>query len=354
MGPPPGMMGPPPGMMGPPPGMMGPPPGMGGPPPGMMGPPPGMMGPPPMGGMPMGMQRPGTDQVRPLQAPPYLASQTAARMDAPVEPWAGSIKLIGLIFGILLVVCFCVPWAVGGGKTIFSWTAFGHQSSFMKVSAFMLVGTGALAILLSLLPLATLGRGLGIAALGLVPILWGMFGPKITDSGGLPKWDKIVMLLATLTLVSGLLVRSQYRSSIAGRLMATIGALGVIAIYLIPSSVTHDKVLLVEAFKAFGDAEGKLLLVPILTLIPFLLALLSLLVWLPASTSAGAGVIAWFWIPLALVLGLALWAVMAHEPTDELKAGLAKLFWQPIAMMSWTAFVGYGIATAIGKNLEHS
>jgi hypothetical protein len=307
----------------------------------MMGPPPGMM--------PPGMQRPGTDQVRPLQAPPYLASQTAARMDAPVEPWAGSIKLVGLIFGLLLVVCFCVPWAVGGGKTIFAWTNFGAQTTQMKVNAFMLVGTGALAILLSLLPLATMARGLGIAALGLIPIGYGLFG-----TGKIPDWTKPVMAIAALTLVSGLLVRSQYRSSIAGRIITTIGALAVIAVYLIPSKATGDKLMLVQTFEMFGDAKGKYLLVPILTLIPFLLALVSLLVWLPASTSAGAGVIAWLWIPLALVLGVALWAVMAKEPDDELKAGLAKLLWSPIATMAWTAFVGYGIATAVGKNLEHS
>jgi hypothetical protein len=316
---------------------------MGGPPPGMMGPPPGMMGPPP------GMARPGTDQVRPLQAPPYLASQTAARMGAPVEPWAGSLKLIGIIFGALLVICFVVPWGVGGGKTVFSWTGFSHQPTEAKVMIFMIVGTGVLAILLATLPLATLGRGLGIAALGLAPILYAVFG-----TGKIPKWNVLVVLFGTLTLVSGLLIRAQYRGSIVGRLMATVGALAVIATLLIPTAASGDKVPLVTAFKGLGDAPGKYKLLSIVALLPFLLALLSLLVWLPASTSAGGTVIAWFWIPLGLVTGILTWVVTSRNPDQEIKMMLSSLFWIPIATMAWTAFVGYGIATAVGKQLEHA
>jgi hypothetical protein len=300
-------------------------------------------------GMPPGMARPGTDQVRPLQAPPYLASQTAARMGAPVEPWAGSLKLIGIIFGALLVICFVVPWGFGGGKTVFSWTGFGHQPTEAKVMIFMIVGTGVLAILLATLPLATLGRGLGIAALGLVPILYATFG-----TGKIPKWDKIVVLFATLTLVSGLLIRAQYRSSIVGRLMATVGALGILATLLIPTAASGDKLPLANAFKLLTDGEGKAKLMGIVVLLPALLALLSLLVWLPASSSGGGTVIAWFWIPLGLVTAILTFIVMSRKPEDEFKMMLGAILWAPIAAMAWTAFVGYGIATAAGKQLEHS
>jgi len=296
-----------------------------------------------MGGMP----RPGTEQVRPLQAPPYLASQTAARMDAPIEPWAGSLKLLMIIFGLVLVACFAAPHAVSP-KMIFSWTGFGDQPTKIKVANFLVVGVGFLGIVLGLLPLAVMARGLGAALLGLAPTVYGF-----VIKGKAPEWYEVVTLVGTLTLVSGLLIRSQYRSSMAGRIMTTIGAIAVLVVFLVPMKAYGDKMLLVAAFKAIGDAPGKHKLEAIVALLPFFLALVSLLVWLPAPSSAASLVFAWCWIVLPIVVSLTTMLVAGHIG-DQLKGNLKGLFWAPAEAMALTTFVGYGIATMVGKNLEHS
>ena len=48
--------------------------------------------------------------------------------------------------------------------------------------------------------------------------------------------------------------------------------------------------------------------------------------------------------------------LLAHfeEHVIPIKATLGATLWTPIATMAWTAFVVYGIATAVGKQLEHS
>ncbi len=313
--------------------MMGPPPGMGHP--GMMGPPPGMA-------QPMG--RPGTDQVRPLQAPPYLASQTAARMDAPIEPWAGSLKILMMVFGFLLILCYVMPHRVTG-ETVFSWTNIGKQPNSVRIMTSMILGTGFLAAVAALLPLVTLGRGIGAAFLGLSPVVYGLVG-----RGKVAEWHEFVLILGILTLIPGLLVRAQYRSSIAGRLMTTIGVLCVLAVHLIP---INDVVLIKGLFTQVGDAEGRFKIGAIVNLLPFFLAIVSLLVWLPSTTSAGGTVLAWIWIMLTAVTLWTMWAI-GSDPVEDLKAKMHVVLWLPIAMTAWNVFVGYGVATVVGKQLEHA
>jgi hypothetical protein len=293
------------------------------------------------------MGRPGTDQVRPLQAPPYLASQTAARMDAPIEPWAGSLKILMMVFGLLLIVGWVAPHSVAG-DTIFSWTALGKQPNAMRIENFMILGTGLLAITMALTPVEVAMRGAAAALLGLAPLIFLLVG-----KGKVAEWQTFVTFLAPLPLIGGLLVRAQYRSSIVGRLMTTIGSIGVLLLYVIPMKQYGDKMLLVEGFKAIGDAEGRFKLGAIANMLPLIMAVVSLLVWLPATTSAGATVLAWIWIVLPAILLWTIWAI-GSDPVDALKASLKGVLWMPIALIAWNTFFGYGTATLAGKQLEHA
>src|SRR5687768_16688244 len=103
----------------------------------------------------------------------------------------------------------------------------------------------------------------------------------------------LLSLIGLLTLIPGLLLRSEYRDSIMPRILVTIGALCVLVPLLIPSG---DSIPLVNMFKGIIDAEGTGKVMAIISLLPVLLALLSLLAWLPAPASGGAYVFAWLFI----------------------------------------------------------
>jgi hypothetical protein len=265
-------------------------------------------------------------------------------MHAPVEPWADSLKLLMMIFGVLLIAGFVAPWSAAD-KMIFSWSALTADGpAFMKVVPLMLVATGALALVLGLLPLATIGRGLAAALLGAAPIVY------LNVGGGGVTWQAIVGLLGTLTLVSGLLIRSEYRGAMLGRLMVTVGAICVLLPVLIP---VGGQVPLVGMFKMIGAAPGKGKVLAILPLIPVALAVASLLAWLPSPSSAGALVIAWIFILWAIIAAI-LTLVIGGNIGDVLKADLAGTLWMPLATVAWVGLTGYGIATIAGKSLEHS
>ncbi len=290
--------------------------------------------------------RPPTDQVRPLQAPPYLASETAARMDAPVDPWAGTLKLVMLIYGVVLIAAFAAPWSIGD-STQFAWKSLKDMATFQKIMTIMLVGTGTLSIVMALLPLVSIGRGIAAAVLGLAPIVY-----QVVGAPGDFHWQDLLQVVGAATLVAGLLVRAQYRSSMAGRILTTVGAICVLLPYLIPTGGA-SKPPIYFMFKAIGAAEGKAKVPAILALVPPVLAVISLIVWLPSSSSALGTPLAWIWIVWPFANSVAN-LLVAGNIGPTLKAGLAPIIWLPAAAMAWNALAGYGVATAVGKNLEHS
>jgi hypothetical protein len=305
-----------------------------------------------MGGVPQQpMGRPETEQVRPLAAPPYLASQTAARMHAPVEPWDSTLRMVMIIYGVALIAAFAAPWGVGGGKTLFAFTGLGDMPAVVKVSLILIPGTGILAVLFGALPLPAIGRGIAAALLGAIPVLYGLIAPAI--AGGKLDAMSLIEVMGTLVLVGGLIVRSQYKGSMAARIMATVGALAVLAVFVIPQAKYGDKMGIQVMFDMLSDAPGKAKVRPIMDLLPFALALFSLLVWIPGPSGAGSIIIAWLWIVLPLltaVVGL----LVGGEIGATLKAGLGHIIWVPTAAMAWIALLGYGSATVVGKQLEHA
>jgi hypothetical protein len=246
-----------------------------------------------------------------------------------------------LVFGVLLVACFVAPWRVVPGATIFSWTVLGAAEGAREmVMPVFFAATGVLAVVFGAIPLATLVRAFAAAGIGLAPVIYGAVEPPF-------QWQELLGVIGSVTLISGLLVRSQYTGAIHGRIMTTIGAVCVLLPYLIP---VGGQVPLVGAFKMLGTNQT----VPaLLMLIPALLALVSLLVWLPAPGHAGAHIIAWVlivWPLIASILGL----LSGEGIGARLKGDLVGVLYAPMAIMSWNALVGYGVASVVGKQLEHA
>ena len=285
---------------------------------------------------PGGFQRPETEMVSPLRAP-YM--QAPRRASAHGEPWSEPLKTLMLVFGVLLIACFVAPWSVLPGQTTFSWTLLGAELPVsIKIMPLLFIVTGVLSVLLGAVPLATMGRGFAAAGIGLAPILYGSVAPAF-------DWRELIGLIGAVTLISGLLVRSHYTGEMIGRLLATIGAVCVLLQVLIP---VGGAVPLVEMFKAVGHGQGA----AILSLVPVVLAILAFLVWLPPPGHAGAHILAWVMIVWPLVAALGFW-LMGPNVGDTLKVNLSGILYAPLAQMAWTALTGYGVATVVGKQLDH-
>jgi hypothetical protein len=264
-------------------------------------------------------------------------------MGAPQEPWAESLKVLMLIFGAALLACFVLPWMLAP-KVGFSWDVINASQGKAKLQPLLIAGSGLLAVVLALLPLTVLARGVAAAALGFAPVaLVALVVAKV-------EWQSLVLLASSLTLVSGLLVRSEYHSSIVPRAMVTIGVLCLFIPLLLP------KPELIELLKAVAKAPGKAKVAAILTLVPYLLALISLvLAWLPSSGSMGTHIMAWMLLVWPLVASLATNLALAGDGVSaRVKADMVGIFWSPITAIAWAVLIGYGIASTAGKSLEHN
>jgi hypothetical protein len=213
----------------------------------------------------------------------------------------------------------------------------------VKIVPILFLATGVLAVLFGGLPLGSMARGFAAAGIGLAPILFHAVVPAF-------DWRALIGLVGAVTLVSGLLVRSQHPGETIGRLLATIGAICVLLQVLIPEG---GAVPLVYLFKAIGQGSAQMTVLGIINLLPVVLALLAFLVWLPPPGQAGAHIMAWAWIALPLVSGIATW-LAGDQLGDTLKTGLAIIIYVPLAIAAWTALTGYGVATVVGKQMEHT
>jgi hypothetical protein len=165
------------------------------------------------------------------------------------------------------------------------------------------------------------------------------------------QWQELVMFLSALTLVSGLLLRHEYRGAQLGRIMATIGALCIIVVMLVPVGGGDPPIKAV--ITRLTDAPGKAKVMAIVDLLPFVLAVASLLVWIPAPSSAGAKVIAWLFILLGVIAGYSALLVRGGLG-DALKSSLNASLLSGWVAAAWAALLGYGLATVFGKNLEQA
>jgi hypothetical protein len=294
----------------------------------------------PQGIPPYGAHPPGTTAQ--VAHPPYLASQTAARMGAPQEPWADLLKALMLVFGIALVACFVLPWALAP-KVGFSWDVIQAAEGKLKLLPLLIGGTGLLALVLALLPLAVPVRGGAAAAVGFVPLALGALVI------GEFHWHSLVMLIGALTLVSGLLVRSAYHSSIVPRIMVTIGVLCLFVPMLVP------ELALIDLFKLVGAVPGKAKVGILIGLLVYVLAIVGLiLTWLPTPSAMGTHIVAWVLIVWPLITSLFVDLALAGEVGARIKSDMFGLLWSPVTEVAWAALLGYGVATLVGKSLEHN
>jgi hypothetical protein len=234
--------------------------------------------PPPMAG-------PGSSPYHPPAAPaampPYLASQTAARLGHPVDPYARGLQLVMIVFGALLLAAFVTPLTTKPG-TSFWWDLLSADGvpAKAKLVPVLMAATGLLGVILGLIPLASTGRAAAAAALGTVAILY-----PATVLNDPFTWQVLVFALGAILLPTGLLLRDAYRDAGLGRILATVGVVCVLLFYLVPIG---DKPLLMLFLDGLADAPGKGKIAPITGLVPLLLALISLVVWLPGPGAAGA------------------------------------------------------------------
>lgn len=297
--------------------------------------------PAPSGGMGIHSPQQITPQPLPTAPPPYLASQTAARAGRPIEPWKDALKIQMFIWGALSLIAFVTPLATN--PMAFNWDAILHAEGTAKLGPLLLGAIGVLAIALAVIPMAPVPRGVLAAVLGLA----GIFVPQLLK--GMPPWQELINIVGMLALVAGLLVRNEYVESLFARILVTLGVLCVLLPLVIPQ---HGDIPLVALFKALINAEGKAKVVPALDLALIVIAVMSLLAWMPGPATGGAKVFAWLLILWPTLITQVVTLLVEGHIGDSIKESPfnATMVWAPLA--AYFVLVSYGLATVFGKQLE--
>jgi hypothetical protein len=282
-----------------------------------------------------------TPQPLPTAPPPYLASQTAARAGHPIEPWKDALKIWMFIWGALTLAAFATP--LSSDPIAFNWDAILHGGGTAMLRPLVMAAVGLLSVVIAGIPMAPLARGALAAVLGLA----GLLVPTFLD--GMPPWQALIGIVAMLTLVPGLLVRNEYVESTFARLLVTIGVICTLIPVLVPE---HGDIPLVALFKALIDAPGAAKIAPALELGLIVIAVMSLLAWMPGPATGGAKVFAWLMILWPTLITQIATLVAAGHIGDRVKESpfLATMAWAPAA--AYFVLIGYGLATVIGKQLE--
>ena len=327
----PGPMGP--GPMGP--GPMGPPMGHGAMPPQPMAPQPLQPGP-----VPMHQYHP------PSQPPPFAHINTAARIGRPIEPWKDALRVMMFIFGGALLIAFAVPLTID--PLTWSWDKIINGQGTAKLPPLIMASVGLLSIAIAAIPTSPAPRGVFAAMLGLTGVLVPLFLPAT------PDWQVMAALGGLFILLPGLLLRTEYRESIAPRILITIGVLACLAMYLVPD---HGEVPLVGIFKGMIDAPGKAKIEPILHVAYITILVLTLLAWMPSPSTGGANVFMWVLVawPFLLVvvdgiLTEKIGPMISKTPGVFLTVAVAGA--GPALGAAYAVLIAYGIATLVAKKLE--
>ncbi|MEO8842836.1 MAG: hypothetical protein ABI591_13925 [Kofleriaceae bacterium] len=267
---------------------------------------------------------------------PYQAMRAGGR---PVEPWKDALPLLMIVWGIATLVAFATP--VNLSPLAFNWDIILHGEGKAKIPMLVIAAIGLLGVILGAIPMVPTPRGILATLLGL-----STFVVPIALAGELPPWQVLVPMVGVLLLLPGLLLRNEYVEALLPRVLVTLGVVGVLAPFLIPE---HGGIPLVELFKAVigGHIHGS----EIIALASIVFAAINLLVWMPGPATAGGKVFAWIWMlaPLVvIVLGLIdtghVGDIVTHTP------GALLITWVPFTTCA--VFLGYGLATVLGKQLE--
>ena len=296
-------------------------------------------------------QMPPQMRIPAAQPPPYLAAQTASRAGRPIEPWKASLRLMMFVWGVGLLAVFATPLETSP-KLVFYWTLILEGAGTARLPPLMLAAVGVLSMLVAGIPMQPAARGLLAAILGLA----GIVVPVALT--GLPAWQPLLVMIGTVVIIPSLLLRSDYRDAALPRVLVTIGALGVLLPYLVP---THGAIPLVGIFKSLVELPGAQKVAPALAFGQVVIVVMSLLAWLPSPVTGAAMLWAWLLILWSLVMKLALVlvggnlvAVVTSKPNETLVSWISG---GGIGIglglgAAYLVLVGYGVASVVGKQLE--
>jgi hypothetical protein len=279
------------------------------------------------------------------QPPPYFSSQTATRVGRPIEPWRDTLRLLMFVWGVGLLAVFATPLTTA--PLTFRWDEVLHGDGLARLPPLMFAAVGLLGMIVAAIPMPPAARGFLAAILGLA----GIAVPIALV--GVPTWQQLTPMIGALILITGLILRAAYRDSLFARLLVTLGAIGMLVLYLLPQG---GAIPLVSLFKTLIDQPGTAKILPALQLAQISIVVMSLLAWLPAPITGGA--MQWAWL-------LILWPLIEHatrlalagDPSEAIAARPNELLlpWIAggVAMGSaYLVLVGYGLASVLGKQLE--
>lgn len=280
------------------------------------------------------------------QPPPYRPS-THTRVGRPIEPWQQTLRVVMFVWGVALLAAFAAPLQLTPSIE-FAWKLVLEGEGTARLPPLMLAAVGLLSLLVAAIPMQPAARGLIAGVLGLA----GIAVPIAL--AGLPHWLTLVPMIGMVVLVPSLLVRDEYRGSIAPRLLVTAGVIAMLLPMLLPQ---NGAIPLVTVFQALIHAPGTEKAVPALGIGLVFVVFMSLLAWLPAPVTGGAKLwalllILWSLIVHATGVGLAGQVVekITAAPNATLFAWVAPS--PPLIGSAYLALVGYGLASVIGKQLE--
>jgi hypothetical protein len=147
--------------------------------------------------------------------------------------------------------------------------------------------------------------------------------------------------------VAGLLIRSQYTGAHARAHLTTIGAICVLLPILIPEGgggpAAHRRL---QGARHQPHGPGSDHHLPGRARAGLASGLAA------RPRSRGAHIIAWIWIVWPLVASIL--GLIRARASGGAQGSLDGFLYVPMAAMSWAALVGYGVASAAGKQLEHA
>lgn len=336
------------------------------PPPQMMAPPPAMT-PPPPAAMPPHVMVPAAPvpaMPQPMGYSPMQPSPGSTAIVTAQAPLAGGLQIVLIVFGALLLAAFVTPVATKP-ETKFWWDGLTDLKAAYKLMPIFMAAGGLLGVLLGAIPLPATGRAVAATALGAIPLL---YAPLAVNPEA--EWQYIANGVGAILVPAGLLLRSSRPGNVLGGVLATLGALAVLAVWLVP---VHDKIPLQAAFDVLGsEMPTKLKVALFMPVLYVLFAVLALGVWLPSAGAAKA--FAWIWILGAIIVHFAILIgvgdiadMVDRSPNISLFAGLEfiaraeqsrdlaaaeALMLTPSGVIAsaYSAFAGYGLATLLGKS----
>ncbi len=294
----------------------------------------------------------------PLDAPVFGPSSgpipAHPALPTPMTPMPGSTSLApsggdplsglrtwSLVFGILVLITFLLPAQLD--PLLFHFSGIGDVFGAgieAIVGKLLFPVIGLLAIVFGALPLGTAARGAACALIGL-----GALGGLFALSGH-SEWQDIASTFGMVFLLAGLVIRGAYHGSMIARILVTIGVLAVLAPSLVP--VGDGGVPIVDKIQGLGEGSTAKLVETVFELAATLLAIASLLAWLPRTSGGGAKVFFW---SLLVIVALTPWVGMVIDSgTDIFKTPSEALAWADFFAMFGLA--GYGLGALLGKITE--